>query len=304
MSYAFFKINKLKNEADFKKAIPDGNNGSITYYKCLDHVKKSSYYLSHPIRKNGVLALWLHFEYYFDGSPADIEKWSNASSIWAETNVINGKPYKCYSKQDSFDNHYILDLIYLSISPVGKLDFTNITNGGMYWLREITSSYEKYMGSLFGTSPAPSEIKKDFYLKENGEQISEPGKIPQPISGEDIFAYYDRIRSFEKGLNAQEKIKDEKIDSLGKKVDELSKIIENNEAALKRQKLLNEIIARYPDFRTMRKHLLIGRRIDAARDYYFSINDDESKETVDYIDTILKYGKMILQQKGVELSEE
>ena len=57
MSYTFFKINKLKNEADFKKAIPGGNNGSITYYKCLDYVKKSSYYLSHPIRKNGVLSL-------------------------------------------------------------------------------------------------------------------------------------------------------------------------------------------------------------------------------------------------------
>ena len=204
MAFTLMKVLKLKTENDFKKITDEVNVGCQTYYKCLDMVKKQPYYISHKIRKDGVLALWIRFEYHFDDTDNKVsaESWENVTDTWAMSHMYRGDVSDIYHKLYKKKGVYVYDKVIVSFNGDGKLNYReNYFCDGIKWLYAIQNAYISHMKVIFKTKPAPNSVVREFLQADitPGTSSVESG-IPKPKEGESAAEYYERVLEYEKDM--------------------------------------------------------------------------------------------------------
>ncbi len=283
MAYAIYKIMSLKTEEDFKYMIPETNQGSIVYYQCRDYLLGKKYYFRHKLRKNGVIALRIHFEFWFSEHEdiPKLEKWKAASYQWALTYLAQGEPLILYGKAKADGNRYLYDLCFTAVEKSGKLCLSKITHYPYKKRDAIDKSYSNLMASIFGTKSVNKRIKKELGLCEKPEEFTSE-MIPAPLKDETSYEYAVRVRNFMDEKESRIKELESRVSEL---TSERTKLTERDKAAI-------AIADKYSDFRTLRSDLIMGRRMNACKKYYA---DQGDKDTVKYIDTLNGYGKTILE---------
>ena len=297
MSYVLFKITKLKTEDDFKKVTIEKNKGSIMYYKCLDFINQQPYYTKHKIRKNGILALWLRFEYHVEDNDRDVsaENWKAVTDSWARSYVCQGNVQELHNRLSSTDTIYTYDKVFSSVDGAGKLNFATMFQNEIKWFITVTKTYVKHMNIVFGTDSAPESVLREF-LRSEADTASNTNSngTPKPKEGESVIDYYERVDAYIKDLNKKRNEKGRKNDSYKAEVEMLRLQHKTDVAKLKHYERLDDIAGQYSDFRTLRSDALAGKRIKAAYSYYESQGE---KEVCDYIKTLLEYGRQVVEAR-------
>ncbi|SFD11506.1 hypothetical protein [Butyrivibrio sp. YAB3001] len=194
-------------------------------------------------------------------------------------------------KTDKQENLYLYDRVFSLHDPSldGKLDFSGF-HGKAEWMASIQKMYSSHMNSVFGTT-APEQAKLAFISDGTRNSGVDDKGFPKPLPDENINKYYERVKAYNVDKNNKRNRQIDDTRKLRKENEKLRERHRNDVLELKRYEKLESILKAYPDFRTLNAVLSAGERIRTIHQYY---KDQDNKETVDYIGTLLKYGQLIL----------
>ena len=298
-NYSIFKISKLKNEEDFKEAIKAQNQGTLTYYKCKQFVEKQKYYIDHKLRKNGVIAIWIHFELMLEDGSIDGKSWQQEVKNWVNGRLGAGRQITIlYENLNKTRFGFSFDMVYTAINEQGKVDLTNIThNPAKDWLINYQKSYFNQMSSIFSLEQAPKDVCKAFYKASDYEAIQRDGQLPRPMDKEPIVDYYERVKAYDERKKREFKDKEE---TLKEKCKDYKLIKGENKFLAKKLKQcekIEEIAKYYPDLRTLKSYISDGQKLRAAYEYY---KNEGYVDVCKYIEKLLKNGRKILVSEQEE----
>ncbi len=140
-----------------KEICPDKD---INISKRFDNAFKSLRYYSEgkPLRKNGIIALALHMEYYAsEKSSLDISRWAQINKNWVIRFFGTSRDTLLFTNSESTPNGACMDFIFVPTDSEGKI------NASMYVhsrtdLRVMQDSYADEMKRMCGLSRLPSRL--------------------------------------------------------------------------------------------------------------------------------------------------
>ncbi|SEB04287.1 hypothetical protein SAMN02910384_03186 [Pseudobutyrivibrio sp. ACV-2] len=324
MGYSMFKISSLKTEADFKEIITEVNQGSFAYFTCKDYLLKQSYYSTHQLRKNGVIAIGIQFKLCIGESDViDENRWKKVALLFCrdylDINIAELKDSSteeaCADKTkilfcdfDSKKQKGTYTIVFTKTRADGKLFLTKYSCAKRGWFKSILRNYEKIMRNTFYLDTAPKEVFYDFLYNKDREAVltsdySQLKKLPFPMEGETTTQYYMRITPFVERIKKQRDEDEEKkysrlnqsYKNLKIKYDVLKEQEVRQRVYLARAGKVMQIIDEYQDFRVLRSDLLQGQRIKAALKFFDLLGDERGEQSIKFIEYALDQGKSFLE---------